>query len=127
MKFYDLDADDERAKQKFSIVSDVVKLMREVDPTRPVCFDSNYLHKKATKRFGKDFVSTMDDGDIDDQHAYYNWYDFSLFRFFNGEFQRDFKSEGRPLISQEMSTGYLTMKPDIRHVPTNSYIRIRLR
>lgn len=94
MKFYDLDADDERAKQKFSIVSDVVKLMREVDPTRPVCFDSNYLHKKATKRFGKDFVSTMDDGDIDDQHAYYNWYDFSLFRFFNGEFQRDFKSEG---------------------------------
>lgn len=118
MKFYDLDADDERAKQKFSIVSDVVKLMREVDPTRPVCFDSNYLHKKATKRFGKDFVSTMDDGDIDDQHAYYNWYDFSLFRFFNGEFQRDFKSEGRPLISQEMSTGY--PNNETGH-PTRSY------
>ena len=94
------------------------KLMREVDPTRPVCFDSNYLHKKATKRFGKDFVSTMDDGDIDDQHAYYNWYDFSLFRFFNGEFQRDFKSEGRPLISQEMSTGY--PNNETGH-PTRSY------
>lgn len=34
MKFYDLDADTERAKQKFRIVSDVVKDMRKTDPTR---------------------------------------------------------------------------------------------
>lgn len=118
MKFYDLDSDDERAKQKFAIISDVVKQMREVDPTRPICYDSNYLHKKALNRFGESFVSTMDDGDIDDQHAYYNWYDFSLFRFFNGEFQRDFKSKGRPLISQEMSTGY--PNNETGH-PTRSY------
>lgn len=118
MKFYDLDADTERAKQKFAIISDVVKKMREIDPTRPICFDSNYLRRKALNRFGKDFVATMDDGDIDDQHAYYNWYDFSLFRFFNGEFQRDFKSEGRPLISQEMSTGY--PNNETGH-PTRSY------
>lgn len=118
MKFYDLDADDSRAKQKFTIISDVVKKMREVDPTRPICFDSNYLHRKATNRFGEDFVSQMDDGDIDDQHAYYNWYDYSLFRFFNGEFQRDFKTEGRPLISQEMSTGY--PNNETGH-PTRSY------
>ena len=50
--------------------------------------------------------------------TYYNWYDFSLFRFFNGEFQRDFKSEGRPLISQEMSTGY--PNNETGH-PTRSY------
>ena len=106
MKFYDLDADMERSKEKFRIVSDVVKGMRELDPTRLVCFDSNYLHSKALRRFGQDFLNTVDDGDIDDNHAYYNWYDFSLFRFFNGEFQKQFKSPGRPLISQEMSTGY---------------------
>lgn len=118
MKFYDLDADTERSKEKFRIVSDVVKDMRELDPTRPVCFDSNYLHSKALRRFGQDFLNTVDDGDIDDNHAYYNWYDFSLFRFFNGEFQKQFKSPGRPLISQEMSTGY--PNAETGH-PTRSY------
>lgn len=118
MKFYDLDADLERAKQKFSIISDVVKDMRKVDPTRPICFDSNYLNSKAVRRFGKEFVDTMDDGDIDDNHAYYNWYDFSVFRFFNGEFQKHFKAPGRPLISQEMSTGY--PNNETGH-PTRSY------
>lgn len=118
MKFYDLDADMERSKEKFRIVSDVVKGMRELDPTRPVCFDSNYLHSKALRRFGQDFLNAVDDGDIDDNHAYYNWYDFSLFRFFNGEFQKQFKSPGRPLISQEMSTGY--PNAETGH-PTRSY------
>lgn len=118
MKFYDLDADMERSKEKFRIVSDVVKGMRELDPTRPVCFDSNYLHSKALRRFGQDFLNTVDDGDIDDNHAYYNLYDFSLFRFFNGEFQKQFKSPGRPLISQEMSTGY--PNAETGH-PTRSY------
>lgn len=118
MKFYDLDADTERAKEKFHIVSEVVKDMRVLDPTRPVCFDSNYLHSKAVKRFGEDFLKTVDDGDIDDNHAYYNWYDFSVFRFFNGEFQKQFKSPGRPLISQEMSTGY--PNAETGH-PTRSY------
>ncbi len=36
------------------IISDVVKRMRVVDPTRPVVFDSNY--KRKTKRFGADFL-----------------------------------------------------------------------
>lgn len=61
-------------------------------------------------------MNSIDDGDIDDMHAYYNWYDFSLFRFFNGEFQQRFKMPERPLISQEMSTGTRIMKPDIRPV-----------
>jgi hypothetical protein len=56
--------------------------------------------------FGKDFFNNIDDGDIDDVHAYINWYDHTIFKQFNGEFQRDHKNEGRPLISQEMSTGY---------------------
>lgn len=118
MKFYDLDADVERAKQKFRIISDVVKDMREVDPTRPISFDSNYMRRNGVNRFGEEFMTTVDDGDIDDNHAYYNWYDFSVFRFFNGEFQKQFLTPGRPLISQEMSTGY--PNAETGH-PTRSY------
>ena len=118
MKFYDLDADTERAKQKFRIISDVVKEMRDTDPTRPISFDSNYMRRNGVNRFGEEFMSTVDDGDIDDNHAYYNWYDYSIFRFFNGEFQKQFLTPGRPLISQEMSTGY--PNAETGH-PTRSY------
>lgn len=118
MKFYDLDADKERAAKKMHIISDAVREMRQVDPTRPISFDSNYMRRNGVRRFGADFMKTVDDGDIDDNHAYYNWYDFSVFRFFNGEFQRDFKTSGRPLISQEMSTGY--PNAETGH-PTRSY------
>lgn len=118
MKFYDNDSDMARAKQKMRIISDVVKEMRQVDPLHPICFDSNYISKGKKEKFGKDFMASIDDGDIDDNHAYYNWYDFSLFRFFNGEFQKNFKMPGRPLISQEMSTGY--PNNETGH-PTRSY------
>ena len=118
MKFYDNDPNIERAKQKMTIISDVVKEMRAADPMHPVCFDSNYISKGKKEKFGADFMATIDDGDIDDNHAYYNWYDFSLFRFFNGEFQKQFKMPGRPLISQEMSTGY--PNNETGH-PTRSY------
>lgn len=118
MKFYDLDADTERAKKKMVIISDVVKDMRGLDPTRPVSFDSNYMRRNGVRRFGEDFMATIDDGDIDDNHGYYNWYDYSLFQFFKGEFQERFKTPGRPLISQEMSTGY--PNAETGH-PTRSY------
>ncbi|MBB6110001.1 beta-galactosidase/beta-glucuronidase [Mucilaginibacter lappiensis] len=104
MKFYDNDPDTERAKVKMKIISDVVKHMRQIDPTRPIVFDSNY--RRNTKRFGDDFYKDIDDGDIDDQHAYLNWYDYSMFDYFKGEWQQKYKNNGRPLISQEMSTGY---------------------
>lgn len=106
MKFYDNDEDVERAKNKFRYISGTVQEMRRMDSTRPVCFDSNYQAKGKDKTYGKEFMDSIDDGDIDDMHAYYNWYDFSLFRFFNGEFQQHYKMPDRPLISQEMSTGY---------------------
>lgn len=104
MKFYDNDPDIERAKLKMKLISAVVKRMRELDPTRPVSFDSNYTRKE--KKFGKAFYDTIDDGDIDDQHWYLNWYHGSVFSEFNGEWQQRFKNPGRPLISQEFSTGY---------------------
>ena len=118
MKFYDNDSNLERAKEKYRIISDVVKEMRRIDPTRPICFDSNYQAKGKDKKFGADFMSSIDDGDIDDMHGYYNWYDYSVFRFFNGEFQKQFKVADRPLISQEMSTGY--PNNETGH-PTRSY------
>ena len=118
MKFYDNDSNLERAKEKYRIISDVVKEMRRIDPTRPICFDSNYQAKGKDKKFGADFMSSIDDGDIDDMHGYYNWYDYSVFRFFNGEFQKQFKVADRPFISQEMSTGY--PNNETGH-PTRSY------
>jgi len=106
MKFYDNEPDLAQAKVKMKIISDVVKRMRVVDGTRPVCFDSNYKRKGKATKFGEDFFSTIDDGDIDDVHAYINWYDHTIFKQFNGEFQQENGTAGRPLISQEMSTGY---------------------
>lgn len=117
MKFYDNDDDLERAKEKFTIISDVVKEIRAVDPTHPVCFDSNYQSKGKVEKFGKEFMDLVDDGDIDDVHGYYNWYDYSLFRFFKGEFS-SLKMPDKPLISQEMSTGY--PNNETGH-PTRSY------
>jgi beta-galactosidase len=104
MKFYDNDPDFEQAKLKMGIISDVVKRIRQIDPTRPVCFDSNYTRNE--KKFGKSFFDKIDDGDIDDHHWYLNWYHGSVFNEFNGEWQKNFKNPGRPLISQEFSTGY---------------------
>lgn len=118
MKFYDNDPDFERTKVKMKIISDVVKQMRKIDPSRPVCFDSNY--ERDIKKFGKTYFDTIDDGDIDDKHWYINWYHGSLFEEFNGEFQNKFKNEGRPLISQEMSTGY----PDETGHPTRFYAMV---
>jgi beta-galactosidase len=104
MKFYDNDPDSARTKVKMKIISDVVKQMRVIDPTRPIVFDSNY--KRNVKKFGADYFKTIDDGDIDDPHAYLNWYDYSIFDYFKGEWQQKNKNAGRPMISQEMSTGY---------------------
>ena len=98
------------------MISDVVKEMRRIDPTRPICFDSNYQAKGKKEKYGADFMNTIDDGDIDDMHAYYNWYDYSLFRFFNGEFQKRFKMVDRPLIIRKCQPDIRIMKPDILRV-----------
>ncbi|ANI89982.1 glycosyl hydrolase family 2 [Arachidicoccus ginsenosidimutans] len=106
MKFYGGDPDKERAMQKMKIISDVVRHIRKIDSTHVICFDSNYFRWAATKRFGQAFMDSIDDGDIDDVHQYTNWYDDDIFSEFNGRFQKIHKYPGRPLISQEMSTGY---------------------
>jgi len=100
-------------EKKMGIVSDVVKGMRETDPTRPICFDSGYNRMSVAyldngKRVIPDdsFYAQFDDGDIDDGHNYSGWYKGTIFNNFVSTPFQDRKTPGRPLISQEWSTGY---------------------
>jgi len=99
--------DPELLKKKWPILDDAIKAMRQADPTRPIVADSSYVRKEAMRGY-----TTLvkpegyDDGDVDDVHRYYGWYNETFFHFYDGQFNRSFSTPGRPLISQEMSTGY---------------------
>jgi beta-galactosidase len=98
---------DHHDMDKWKIMSDLNKLIRETDPTRPIVASSEYVR-------GKDFYTNhlkpanIDDGDVDDAHIYPGWYNPSPFaadfHYNNGRFQ---PNPDRPFISAEMSTGYL--------------------
>lgn len=108
MKFYLLD-EGKVLKKKAAIVSDAIEMVRNLDDTRPVVADSAYYRKHATDTGKYQNVikpNNFDDGDIDDAHAYYNWYQNSFFHLFDGQFGNHFYTPNRPLISQELSTGY---------------------
>jgi hypothetical protein len=98
----------------------MVRSMRTVDPTRPIVCDSSYCRQEIGAEY-ENLVrpSAFDDGDIDDAHRYSGWYDPSFFHFFHGEFGKKAAYPGRPLISQEMSTGY--PRNDDGH-PTRFYL-----
>jgi len=93
-------------KQKWAILSDMIKTMREIDPTRPIVSDSSYTRKEGDKKSKEIRESNkFDDGDIDDLHTYNGWYNPSPFHLFDGQFTKN-STPGRPFISQEFSTGY---------------------
>ncbi|WP_421897798.1 sugar-binding domain-containing protein [Marinoscillum sp.] len=98
--------DEPLLETKMKIVSDVVKAMRETDSTRPICFDSGYTRKQVVSKPDSTFFVRFDDGDIDDGHNYSGWYHTSIFDNFKRTPFMDRKTPGRPLISQEWSTGY---------------------
>lgn len=108
MKFESADAKNPALlKKKWLILDDMIKAMRQADPTRPIVADSSYVRKEA----GNGYASLvkpagLDDGDIDDVHRYYGWYNESFFHLYDGKLGRQLSTPGRPLISQEMSTGY---------------------
>jgi hypothetical protein len=108
MKFESFDRKNpERLRKKWTILDDMMKTVRTLDPTRPIVCDSSYCrHDVATEYENLIRPNGFDDGDIDDAHAYYGWYNPSFFHFFQGEFGKKVSWPGRPLISQEMSTGY---------------------
>jgi len=108
MKFPVLDADNpERLKKKWIILDDMIKAMRSADSTRPIVADSAYVRKEAARGYHTVVQpNKFDDGDVDDVHRYFGWYNESFFHFYNGEFSQKLYTPGRPLISQEMATGY---------------------
>jgi hypothetical protein len=97
---------DSKSIEKWKMLSEVVKQTRTLDPYRPVVASSEYtrdpeFYENALKPAG------IDDGDIDDLHRYRGWYTDSPFvtgSAFEAEMRRNRKT--RPLIGQEMSSGY---------------------
>jgi len=97
---------DAKNLEKWKQLSAVVKQTREIDPTRPIIASSEYerdpqFYETVLKPNG------IDDGDIDDLHRYNNWYGPSSF-VTDSKFENEIKRNGggRPLMGQEMSTGY---------------------
>ncbi len=92
--------------EKWKQLSNVVKQTREIDPTRPVICSSEYARDL---QFYNDSLKPngIDDGDADDLHRYNNWYAPSSF-VTDAKFEKEAKNNGgtRPLMGQEMSTGY---------------------
>lgn len=113
------DPDKNRQTEKYRWFSDVIKAAREADPKTPVVLHSGYVRNQGDY----DTLLTpnkLDDGDVDDKHAYFGWYSTSPFQF---DYQKSIEasvSKTRPLISQEASTGY--PDNDTGH-PVESYMR----
>ena len=121
MKFESIDRNKPNVlRQKWSILTDMVTAIRRIDPTRPIVCDSSYCRRNIAQEYAEVIQpNKFDDGDIDDAHRYFGWYDKSFFHFFEGQFGKTLSWPNRPLISQEMSTGY--PRNDDGH-PTRSYL-----
>lgn len=118
--YYVKHKDPQILERTMTVLSDTIKEMRALDPTRPICPDSGGVlsmappfYEKMAKENGFDY------GDIDDKHDYTSWYVKSFFQqypmqaFMDGhtgeilpDQLRQWVTPGRPLISQEMATGY---------------------
>ncbi|MEN7548021.1 sugar-binding domain-containing protein [Rapidithrix thailandica] len=107
--FYHNDPPEIRIK-KWEILSEVIKEIRKLSPNTVISADSGYGrvltdYQQNLKPLG------IDDGDIDDRHVYFNWYNRDFFQIIDGEWsKRIYWSPGantnRPFFSQETSTGY---------------------
>jgi hypothetical protein len=105
---------------KWRQLSEVVRQTRRLDPTRPVVCSSDYARDPEFYRTVLQ-PAAIDDGDVDDLHRYNNWYAPSTF-VTSARLEREVQRNGgaRPLIGQEMSTGY----PDLdRGLPVRRYTR----
>lgn len=121
MKFY-FHSQEDVAEKKWRVLTDAIKMVRNLDSSLPIIADSAYYRKFLVKRkkYENNVVANKwDDGDIDDAHAYFNWYEESFFNFFGGKFNHNFCTPGRPLISQELSTGYPRAEDGL---PTRQYL-----
>src|SRR5439155_21107083 len=95
--------------EKGTLLSEVTKQTRKLAPDHPIVCSSDYV------RDAKFYDETLkpagvDDGDLDDIHRYNGWYAESPF-VVDSRYEKEAKSSGgkRPLIGQEMATGYPTL------------------
>lgn len=105
---------------KGDVLNRAMKMVREMDPSRPVIADSSYFRKirYLVPRLHL-LLNRIDDGDIDDPHVYNSWYENSFFHLAHGEFSKMHALKNRPLITQEASTGYPRSQDGL---PTRSYL-----
>lgn len=119
MNFYLIKGSDDVVREKGYLVQGGLKIAREEFPDLPLVCDSGYFRGPTTMhgRYKRLSVANgryeriiqpnhFDDGDMDDPHFYFGWYEPSFFHFMNGEFGRDMTLPGRPCMSQECSVGY---------------------
>jgi hypothetical protein len=96
--------------KKWKIISELIKEIRKLSPNTLISADSGYSRVQAD--YDKNLKPyNIDDGDIDDRHVYFNWYNRDFFQVYNGEWaKRKYWSPGanpdRIFFSQETSTGY---------------------
>jgi hypothetical protein len=97
---------DGRNLEKWRQLSEVVQATRRFDPTRPVIASSEYQRTAEVYRTLLK-PAQIDDGDVDDVHRYSSWYGPSSFvKDANLADESNENAGKRPLIGQEMSTGY---------------------
>lgn len=106
MKFLTGERDMDSYKAKWEVLDRMMKQMRKLDPTRPIVADSAYCRKSARDNYEKVIkANDFDDGDVDDFHNYSTWYNESFFHHYYEPY-KNLASPDRPLISQELATGY---------------------
>lgn len=107
-------------KVKGSVLNDAMKVVRDLDSSRPIVADSSYFKKVSylVPRLQLLF-NKIDDGEIDDPHIYNSWYENSFYHLAHGEFSKLHALPNRPLITQEASTGYPRSQDGL---PTRSYL-----
>lgn len=101
----------ERRARKWNIMQDVIREMREIDPTRPIVLWSGYTrrsHADELSRIDSGQLIGRDDGDVDDRHFYAGTYSPSWLGNADslGEFLENNRLPDRPLITQEAGTAY---------------------
>ncbi len=113
----DWDKDDARRLKKWRLWESVIKMIREEDPTRPVCAFSGHERvdnrhaKVSTSKDPRDYYenfmkkNSIDDGDFTDEHRYIGHYSPSILNY---EYRSQSRNLGMGLAvwTQEAATGY---------------------
>lgn len=97
--------DPETYIKKMTILSDMIKEIRKLDPTRPICVWSQYVRDP---RIHRELLvpNNIDDGDVTAPHLYLGWYQSSVWqcRRYGGNYLPVFT--GQAIMSPEASSGY---------------------